>query len=296
MFAFLKEKLQRIYNTVTSKISALFSKIEIDAAALQELERILIEADAGVKVTRFLLNKIKESAQQGTPLGGHQLKILLKKELSDILASAPQKHTESQVYVLVGINGSGKTTSAGKVAYRFKLQGKKVLIAAADTFRAAAVEQLETWSKRAGVDIITGKEGQEPASVIFAACQEFKKGGYDILIADTAGRLQTKTHLMRELEKIRRIISQQLPDKNISTLLTIDAMLGQNSLIQAQIFNESTPLDGIVLTKMDGTGKGGIIFAIVNELKVPVTYISFGEHIDALAPFDAQRYVDELLG
>ena len=195
----------------------------------------------------------------------------------------------------MGINGSGKTTFAGKLAYDLHKQGKKVLLVAADTFRAAAPEQLKQWAIRTGASIINGKEGQDPASVVFTGCEQFKSQGFDALIIDTAGRLQTKTNLMKELEKIHKIISRQLPNYTPCTLLTIDAMLGQNSFEQATLFNESTQLDGIVLTKMDGTGKGGIVFAITQQLGIPVAYIAYGEQPEQLKLFNAQEYVQELL-
>ena len=197
--------------------------------------------------------------------------------------------------MLVGINGSGKTTLAAKLAYHAKSKGKKVLLVAADTFRAAAQEQLGLWAQKLNADIELGKQGQDPASVVFAGCQRYKQQGYDTLIIDTAGRLQTKTNLMKELEKIKRVIGQQVPNQTINTILTVDSMLGQNSLEQARIFHESTKLDAIALTKMDGTGKGGIVFAIADELGIPVAYITYGEAIEHLKIFDADEYVQNLI-
>ena len=196
----------------------------------------------------------------------------------------------------MGINGSGKTTFAAKLASHLKGLNKKVLLVAADTFRAAATEQLQSWGDRLSVEVVTGKENQDPASVVYAGCEAYKQGNYDALIIDTAGRLQTKVNLMKELEKIRKILSKQLPDKKIATLLTVDAMLGQNSFDQAKLFKESTNVNGIVLTKMDGTGKGGIVFSITEQLKIPIAYISFGEQPDQLAHFDSEAYLKELFG
>jgi fused signal recognition particle receptor len=215
--------------------------------------------------------------------------------LLHILTTPPAATLDSQVFVLVGINGSGKTTFAGKLAHKLKQEGNNVLLVAADTFRAAAPEQLTAWAQNIGVDIVLGTPNQDPAAVVFAGCERFKKENYDAIIIDTAGRLHTKTNLMNELAKIKRVITKQLPDKSITTLLTIDAMLGQNSFEQAKLFKECTDVNGIVLTKMDGTGKGGIVFAIAHQLHIPIAYISFGEQLDNIKLFDAQEYVHDLL-
>ncbi len=196
---------------------------------------------------------------------------------------------------MIGVNGSGKTTFAGKYAKKLSDAGKKVLLVAGDTFRAAATQQLQEWGKRISVDVFIGKENQDPASVIFDACTKYKNEKYDHLVIDTAGRLQTKTNLMRELEKIKKILGRQLPDKETAIWLTIDAVIGQSSLNQARVFNESTQINGLVLTKLDGTGKGGIVFAITQELNLPIVYVTFGEQLDDLKFFNAQEYVKELL-
>ena len=202
---------------------------------------------------------------------------------------------EASVFVLVGINGSGKTTSVAKLAYQCAQKGKKVLLVAADTFRAAAVAQLESWARATGTDIVTGAPGQDPASVVFTGCQQFIQGSYDILIIDTAGRLHTKANLMNELGKVMRIITKNVPEKKVQTLLTIDAMLGQSSFGQAQLFKECAQVDGVILTKMDGTGKGGVIFAIAAELKLPVAYITFGEAVGDIKRFVSTEFVTQLL-
>ena len=294
MFGLLKNTLQKIYSQVTSKMQGIFSRSQIDTQTLSELERILLEADTGTTTTRALIAQLKNQAAAGKLTTGAELKAELHKLLLQLLETK-NYNPVADVYLLVGINGSGKTTCAGKLAHKFITQGKKVLFVAGDTFRAAATEQLTVWAQRLGADIIVGKENQDPASVIFTACEHYRAQNYDILIIDTAGRLQTKLHLMKELEKVRRIITRQLPDKQVSTLLTVDSMLGQNSLEQAKVFHESTQLDGIILTKMDGTGKGGIVFAIVQELKIPIAFISFGENPEQFALFNAQNYVSELL-
>ena len=196
---------------------------------------------------------------------------------------------------MIGINGSGKTTAAAKLAYHYKQENKRILFVAADTFRAAATEQLAQWAQKIGADIVLAPRARS-GIVIFTGIQKFKQENYDALIIDTAGRLQTKINLMKELEKIKRVITAQLPHQKITTLLTIDAMLGQNSFDQAKLFHESTPIDGIILTKMDGTGKGGIVFGITSELKIPIASISYGEKPEQFKPFDATEYVKNLLG
>lgn len=294
MFNFIKNKLQTIYSSITSQVSDLFSRQKIDEEALKELELILLQADTGVKTTNTILNNLKSAVQKGTLQTGLDLKKILQEQLISLLQT-PQSAQQSNIIMLVGVNGTGKTTCAAKLAHDYIKQNKKVLLVAGDTFRAAATQQLQQWADKLDADIIIGKENQDPASVIFAACDKYKKEHYDVLIIDTAGRLQTKTNLMAELEKIKRVATKQLPDQSITTLLTVDAMLGQNSLQQAQLFHESTQLDGVVLTKMDGTGKGGIVFAISQELQVPIIYLSFGESAEHLKLFKADEYVQELL-
>lgn len=293
VFGFLKNTLQKIYSTVTSPIKALFAR-PIDEQALNDLEVILLSADTGIKTTKLIMEKVKNAWQHGSLKDGQDLKALLQEELLALLESEKFSNL-SNVIVLVGINGSGKTTAAAKLGQLLKQQNKKILFVAADTFRAAATQQLERWAQQLNADIIIGTENQDPASVVFAGMQKYKTGNYDAVIIDTAGRLQTKVNLMKELEKIKRVIATQAPDQKITTLLTIDSMLGQNSFEQAKLFNESTPIDGVILTKMDGTAKGGIVFAISNELHIPVAYISFGEKAEQIKKFDASEYVQELL-
>jgi len=296
MFDFIKNSFYKLFKVVTTPLQNLFARQHIDDSSYNDLEKILIEADTGMKTTRSIMAEVKKSAQAGHITNGSDLKNILNKELAAILANHHYKFGSS-IYMLVGVNGSGKTTLASKLAYFFQKQGKKVLLVAADTFRAAAQEQLKLWATRAGTDIVVGSsEQQDPAAVVFKGCQAYLQGGYDILIIDTAGRLQTKVNLMHELEKMKRVVAKQLPTISLSTLLIIDSMLGQNSFEQAKLFHESTPLSGVVLTKMDGTGKGGIVFSIVQTLQIPVAYISYGEDIESLMPFDGKAYVDELLG
>jgi fused signal recognition particle receptor len=294
MIGFLKNTLQKIYNQFTSKVSLLFSRKRLDEETLKELELLLISADTGVKTTRKIIEELRSQFERGKLQNGDDLKHALENELVHILQKNKAPHS-STIYLLVGINGSGKTTFASKLTYVLNRQGKKVLLVAADTFRAAAQEQLKQWAERCGAEIELGKEGQDPASVVFTGCERFKNKHFDALIIDTAGRLQTKVNLMKELEKIRNIIGKQLPDDSVCTLLTIDAMLGQNSFEQAKLFNDSMKVDGIVLTKMDGTGKGGIVFSISQELEIPIAYITYGEKPDQIKSFDAHEYVTELL-
>jgi len=296
MFNFIKNTFKKIYIEFTQKASQLFQRKTIDEQALKELDQLLLCADTGVKTTKSLIDELKKSFKEGKLNDGATLKQELHNLLKKLLINVKTPDlSQANVFVLVGINGSGKTTLAGKLAYSLHQQNKKVLLVAADTFRAAAPEQLNIWAQRAAADIVIGKPNQDPASVVYTGCEQFKRGNYDALIIDTAGRLQTKINLMHELEKIIRIIKRQLPDQSIVQLLTIDAMLGQNSLEQARIFHEATKLDGIVLTKMDGTGKGGIVFSIAQELGLPVIYMAYGEQPDQLKVFNAQEYIEQLL-
>ncbi len=296
MFNFIKNKLQKIFTHITSKLGPFFNQKTVDEKTLQDLEVLLISSDVGVTTTRTIITELRKQM-----LSQHADGTQLKKALHEILLSILTKnstlhHTNQQIFLFVGINGSGKTTSIGKLAHHYTQQGKKVLLVAADTFRAAAPEQLAEWARSSNADILCGKDGQDPASLVYQGCEKFKNEKYDILIIDTAGRLQTKINLMNELSKIKRSLSKQLPKMPIATLLTIDGMLGQNSFEQAKLFKESTDVNGIVLTKMDGTGKGGIVFAIAQELGIPVMFLTFGEKLDQIKEFNAQEYVTELLG
>jgi len=293
MFNFIKKSLERVYQAVTSKLQGLFGAEQVDSAVLQELQKILLEADLGVLATNQILEKLKTSAGLGNLNTGLELKNQLHELLLEQL-NLPKLEL-GNVILLVGINGSGKTTLASKLAYYYQNQSKKILLVAADTFRAAAVEQLANWAQKLQIDLVQGLTNQDPASVVYQGCERFKQVQSDILIIDTAGRLQTKANLMQELGKIRRVISKVLPEAKISTLLTIDAMLGQNSLLQAQEFKQIAQLDGVVLTKMDGTGKGGIVVAIAQQLSLPVVFISYGEQPGDLKVFNAHDYIKDLI-
>ena len=295
MFGFIKDKIKKIYTTVTQGLTSLFSQGSFDESFLKQLSTLLIAADTGVKTTQTIIESLKESMTGKTVTDLAQAKEALDAILLKTLAVATPANPLPRVLLLVGINGSGKTSFIAKYANLLKGQGKRVLVVAGDTFRAAATEQLGVWAQRIGVDIAVGRDNQDPASLIFDACGRFSREGYDHLIIDTAGRLQTKANLMRELEKIKKTVQKQLPHDAIETWLTIDAMLGQNSLAQAEVFYDSTAVSGMVLTKLDGTGKGGIVFAIVDKLKVPLVYVTFGESMDDIKPFDAREYVSGLL-
>lgn len=294
MFDFIKNAFNKIYQQFSSKLAQIFGQSTINQETLNELEKILISADTGVNTTRIIINNLKTNIQNGSIQKGEDLQLALSNQLKNILLNKTY-NTRADVFLLVGINGSGKTTFAAKLGNWLKNQNKKVLFVAADTFRAAAREQLAAWANKLDIDIVMGKENQDPASVVFMGCEQFKNKNYDCLIIDTAGRLQTKTNLMNELEKIKKNITKLLPNNNISTLLTIDSMLGQNSFEQAKVFNECTKVDGIVLTKLDGTGKGGIVFSIVQELKIPIAFISFGEQPDQITIFDPEQYINQLI-
>lgn len=295
MFSFIKNSLKKIYNSLTSRLGSLFAKPTIDQETLEELEIILLSADTGVPTTKKIMQELREQQTAGKLAGGQALHDALRNQLHTILSSSKNNQPTGKIFLLVGINGSGKTTFAAKLAHKYAQEGKRVLLVAADTFRAAAPEQLAAWAAMTDADIFKGAPGQDPAAVVFQGCEKFKKEKYDILIIDTAGRLQTKTNLMHELAKIGRVISKQLPDEKMQTLLTIDSMLGQNSFEQAKLFQSCTTIDGIVLTKMDGTGKGGIIFAIIEELGIPIWYITYGEKSDQLKHFNPQEYLENLL-
>lgn len=296
MFSFIKNALSKIYSQVTSKLASLFKRSLIDETALKELEILLLSSDTGVATTRSIINKLKAQVNDGSIKEGENLRSALQNLLNEaLITTSPTVIDDTNIHILVGINGSGKTTFAGKLAHHYHSQGKKVLLVAADTFRAAAPEQLTAWAEKTGADIIIGKNGQDPASVVFEGCHVFREKQYDILIVDTAGRLQAKKHLMSELSKIKNVLTKKLGVSKISTILTIDSMLGQNSFEQAKLFKESTNVNCIALTKMDGTGKGGIVFSITQQLDIPIGYISFGEEMDQCKPFDAQKYVYDLL-
>lgn len=282
--------LSKIKSQLGLKIRSLFSK-GIDESTLEHLEQILYEADLGAKMATEITDKIrleKPDPQSIIPF--------IKREIQKIFSPPSTIQYQSpHIILVVGVNGSGKTTSIAKLAKFYQKQGKKILIAAGDTFRAAAVEQLETWAKQIGVDIVKSQSNADPAAVAFDAVNAAIARHSDIVLIDTAGRLQNKTDLMHELAKVRRVCQKQIPSSPHETLLVIDGTVGQNALDQARIFNEFTPISGIILTKLDGSAKGGIAISIQKELSLPILWIGMGEAEDDLIPFDADSYIDALL-
>ena len=267
---------------------------ELDDEFYEDLSDILIMADVGMKTTELAVGRLKEKCKSekiGDPAKAREA---LKEILTDILQAEPMKLDSPMVLLIIGVNGVGKTTSIGKLASRMKVMGRRVIICAADTFRAAAAEQLTVWAERADVPIIKQKEGADPAAVVFDGIQAAKGRHADILLVDTAGRLHNKAHLMEELKKISRVVERDFPEAVVKALLVIDATTGQNGLAQAKMFGEVANLDGIVLTKLDGTAKGGIAVAIRSEMGLPVRYLGLGEQLDDMQPFDARQFVDAI--
>ncbi len=295
MFGFIKEKVKKIYSSFTSHITSIFSRNKLDEQFIKELKDLLIAADTGIATTNKIITQLTNDIASAKITTLEQAKEKLEFLLAENLKMPAPEELTPHVALLVGVNGSGKTTFASKYANMLKASGKKVMLVAGDTFRAAATQQLAEWGARVNVPVFIGKENQDPASVIFDACATFKAEGYDHIIIDTAGRLQTKVNLMKELEKIRKIINKQLPEEPVSTWIIIDAMLGQNSLRQAELFHEATTLNGLILTKLDGTGKGGVVFGITEKLQLPIMYVTFGEQLEDIKPFNAKEYVHDLL-
>lgn len=297
-FGRLKAGLAKTRNNIVRGIDNVFSGFSnIDEDFYEELEEILIMGDIGVNATTKIVERLKEQVKEQhikEPSECKQLLIDGIKEQMRVEETAYDFETEQSVVLVIGVNGVGKTTSVGKLAGKLKDKGRKVLLAAADTFRAAAIEQLEEWSHRAGVDIISGNEGADPASVIYDAVSAAKARHVDVLLCDTAGRLHNKKNLMEELKKINRIIDREFPDAHRENLVVLDGTTGQNALNQAREFAQVADLTGIILTKLDGTAKGGIAVAIQSELNIPVKYIGVGESIEDLQKFDADQFVNAL--
>ncbi|EKQ53978.1 MULTISPECIES: signal recognition particle-docking protein FtsY [unclassified Clostridium] len=298
LFNKLKEGLTKTRDGLTDKINeALNLAITIDEDLYEELEEILITSDVGMDTTVDIIERLRNKIRKEKINDPQEVKPALKEVIKDILLEGAYEDNEEgkKVMLVIGVNGVGKTTSIGKLAAKNKESGKKVLLAAADTFRAAAIDQLEVWSSRAGVDIVKHQEGSDPAAVVFDAIEASKARNVDLLICDTAGRLHNKKNLMNELEKINRIIDRELEGFKKETLLVLDATTGQNAVIQAKQFMEACPIDGIILTKLDGTAKGGVVLSIKQSLNIPVRYIGVGEGIEDLQEFDAEGFAEALI-
>ncbi len=295
----LKEGLFKTHQGMVSKIDTLLSgKKKIDDLLLEELEEILITSDIGVKTTRQLLEKVSEKVKRKELEDADHLKKALQEEMFLILHQQENPLDISSanpfVIMVIGVNGTGKTTTLSKMAQKFKGQGKSVLLVAGDTFRAAAIEQLEIWGQRVGCEVIKHQSGADPSAVVFDALKAGKARGSDIIIVDTAGRLHTKINLMEELKKVKRIMAREVPNSPHEILLVLDATTGQNAISQAKMFNRELGVTGIALTKLDGTAKGGILISISDELKIPIRYIGIGEKADDLREFNARDFVDAL--
>jgi fused signal recognition particle receptor len=300
IFDRMKQAVTRTRESFSESISSVIALTrEVDETTLVGLEPILLAADLGAPTTALVMENLRQRALRVGIQGGDDLKRLLKAELKQILdnVARPITHpaTPPEVIMMVGVNGTGKTTTTGKLAAHFTAQGRTVLLCAADTFRAAAIEQLEVWAQRSDVQIIKTKQGGDPSAALYDACAAAKARGTQILIVDTAGRLHTKTDLMKELDKMRRTAEKLVPGAPHQTLLVMDATTGQNGLTQARLFTEAAHVTGIVLTKLDGTAKGGIVLAIATELKLPVIYAGIGEKLEDIIPFDSASFVDSLI-
>ena len=297
LFSKLKTGLAKTRDGLTDKINeALKLAITIDDDLYDELEEILITSDVGMDTTVEIIDRLKKIVREekinDKELVIPTIKRIVKEMMTDVTENIGE---DKKVMLIIGVNGVGKTTSIGKLAAKKKSEGKKVILAAADTFRAAAIDQLEVWSKRAGVDIIKHSEGSDPAAVVFDAVEAFKARKADTLICDTAGRLHNKKNLMNELAKINKVIDREIGAENKETLLVLDGTTGQNAVIQAKQFMESCPIDGIILTKLDGTAKGGVVISIKQTLNIPVRYIGVGESIEDLQEFDPEQFAEALL-
>ena len=297
-FSRLVNGLTKTRDNIASGLDSIFRGFsKIDDDFYEELEEILIMGDLGVDTTMNIIDELREKVKEQKikdPVDCRQLLIDIIKEQMEVEEDAYDYEDKTSVVLIIGVNGVGKTTTIGKLASQLKARNKKVIMAAADTFRAAAIEQLTEWSHRAGVDIIAHQEGADPAAVVYDACQAAKSRKADILLVDTAGRLHNKKNLMNELGKIRRVIEREYPEACLETLIVLDSTTGQNALVQAREFKDVTDVSGIVLTKLDGTAKGGIAIAIQAEMGIPVKYIGVGEQIDDLQRFDPDAFVNAL--
>ena len=295
----LKNSLSKTKDSFDDKMNNVFSNFrKVDEDLLDELEEILIMSDVGFETSTMIIDNLRTRVKKQNLKDAEDVKQALREEISQIFDSVDSKlklETKPSVILVVGVNGVGKTTSIGKIANRLRLDGKKVVLAAADTFRAAAVEQLEIWAGRSKCEIVKKEEGTDPASVVFEAIKKAKQDEYDVVICDTAGRLQNKKYLMDELVKIKKVIDKELPDASLEVLMVLDATTGQNAISQVQAFKETVDVTGLVLTKLDGTAKGGAVIGIVNENKIPIKFIGVGEQIDDMEIFNSEDFVKALI-
>jgi fused signal recognition particle receptor len=297
IFDKLKQGLSKTRDNFTDKINEVLNlAVTIDEDLYEELEEILITSDIGMETTMDIIEELRVKIRKEKIADPQMVRPALKEVIRDMLLKdvEDKKEPDNKIILIIGVNGVGKTTSIGKLSSKMKNEGQKVLLAAADTFRAAAIDQLEIWSKRSGVDIVKHQEGSDPAAVVYDALQAAKSRKVNRLLIDTAGRLHNKKNLMNELEKINRVIDREMGDTERETLLVLDATTGQNAVIQAKQFKEVCPIDGIILTKLDGTAKGGVVISIKQHLNLPVRYIGVGEGIDDLQEFDAEGFVEAL--
>ena len=298
-FSKIKQGLQKTRDSIANGVnSVLNSFTKIDEELFEELEETLVMSDIGVTTAGEICEKLRHKIKETGATDPNKIKGMLKEIIAEMLGENEDLRLETKpsVILVIGVNGVGKTTSIGKLASQLKRDGKTVVLGAADTFRAAAIDQLGIWAERAGVAMVKSLEGTDPASVVFDTIASAKSKGADVIICDTAGRLHNKKNLMDELAKMRRIIGRELPDSSVETLLVLDAATGQNAVNQAREFSNVANITGIILTKLDGTAKGGIIVAIKNELGIPVKYVGVGEGIDDLQPFDAAEFADGIFG
>ncbi|MGQ9466955.1 MAG: signal recognition particle-docking protein FtsY [Anaerolineae bacterium] len=290
----LFQGLARTRNAVFSRIAALLGASEVTPQVWEELEELLIQADVGVETTLALMERLRRRARDEAILRADRLRDALNEELRALLPTPPPLNLGGRpldVILIVGVNGSGKTTSIAKLGYRYRQEGRKVLLAAADTFRAAAMDQLRIWGERAGCPVVSGPEGGDPGAVVYDALQAARSRGMDMVIVDTAGRLHTRYNLMEELKKVRRVAARSVEGAPHETLLVLDATTGQNALSQARHFLEAVEVTGVILAKLDSTARGGMLFAIARELKLPVRFVGTGEGLDDLAPFDPDAFL-----
>ena len=295
----LKTGLNKTKESINEKINDVFSNFrKVDENFLEELEEILIMSDIGIDTSTKIIDKLRERMKKEKIEDEEEVKKALREEMQEILEVTDKEmhlNTKPSIILVIGVNGVGKTTSIGKIANRIRKDGKKVVVAAADTFRAAAVEQLEIWAKRSGAEIVKREEGVDPASVVYDAIKKVKEEEADVLIVDTAGRLHNKKYLMDELNKIQKVINKEMPDADKEVLLVIDGTTGQNAISQVKAFKKEAHITGLVLTKLDGTAKGGAVIGIVEENKIPVKFIGIGEQIDDMEVFNAEDFVKAII-